>query len=150
MSDAAAFVEGFALELNQSGMQRMAARVFSALLLAPQDGYTAREIAETLDVSPAAVSGATAYLTRTRLAVRRRLPGERVDRFVVLDTTWAEAMATETQMIRNLTTWLGRGLEAVDSDSAAHQRLAATRDFFDYMSVEMPKLVARWHEERNP
>ncbi len=52
-------------------MQRMAARVFAALLVAPENGYTAKEIGEALGVSAAAVSGATAYLTRMGLAVRR-------------------------------------------------------------------------------
>ncbi|MDX6277889.1 MAG: hypothetical protein QOJ72_2017, partial [Nocardioidaceae bacterium] len=83
------FVEGFALELSQSGMQRMAARVFAALLVAPENGYTAKEIGEVLDVSAAAVSGATAYLTRMGLAARQRVTGERVDRYNVLGTTWA-------------------------------------------------------------
>lgn len=142
------FVEGFALELSQSGMQRMAARVFAALLVAPENGYTAKEIAEVLGVSAGAVSGATAYLTRMGLAVRRRVTGERVDRYDVLGTTWAEAIATETQMIRTLTILLEQGLGRVDDDTAAHTRLAATHDFFTYMAVELPKLVDRWHASR--
>jgi DNA-binding transcriptional regulator GbsR (MarR family) len=142
------FVEGFAVELNQSGMQRMAARVFATLLVAPENGYTAKEIAEVLGVSAAAVSGATAYLTRMGLAVRRRVAGERVDRYDVLGTTWAEAVATETQMIRTLTALLEQGLGHVDAGTAAHARLAATHDFFAYMAAEMPKLVERWHESR--
>lgn len=142
------FVEGFALELNRSGMQRMAARVFAALLVAPENGYTAKEIGAALGVSAAAVSGATAYLTRMGLAVRRRVTGERVDRYNVLGTTWAEAMATETRTIKTLSDLLDQGLLEVDDGSAAQERLAATRDFFSYMAVEMPKLVERWHESR--
>ncbi|WP_159539717.1 GbsR/MarR family transcriptional regulator [Aeromicrobium sp. 9AM] len=147
---ASEFVEGFALELNQSGMQRMAARVFAALLVAPENGYTAKEIGDALGVSAAAVSGATAYLTRMGLAVRRRVAGERVDRYNVLGTTWAEVMAAETKTITALAALLEEGMEQVDTGSAAHERLAATRDFFTYMAVEMPKLVDRWHESRKP
>lgn len=147
--DASQFVEGFALELSQSGMQRMAARVFATLLVAPENGYTAKEISDVLDVSAAAVSGATAYLTRMGLAVRQRVTGERVDRYNVLGTTWAEAMASETQMIRTLSALLEQGLAQVDRDSAAHTRLAATHDFFSYIAVEMPKLVDRWHASRD-
>lgn len=148
MTGTSEFVEGFALELNQSGMQRMAARVFATLLVAPANGYTAKEIGEVLGVSPAAVSGATAYLTRMGLAQRRRITGERVDRYDVLGTMWAEAMATETQTIRTLTAHLERGLETTPAGSAAHERLDATRDFFVYMAAEMPKLVERWHASR--
>lgn len=142
------FVEGFALELSQAGMQRMAARVFATLLVAPEGGYTAKEISEVLGVSAAAVSGATAYLTRMQLAARRRVTGERVDRYDVLGTTWAEAMAAETQTIRTLSGLLEGGLESVPEGSAAHARLDSTRDFFTYMSIEMPKLVERWHAAR--
>ncbi len=142
------FVEAFALEMHQSGMQRMAARVFATLLVAPENGYTAREIGDVLGVSAGAVSGATSYLTRMGLAVRRRVSGERVDRYDVLGTTWAEAMATETELIRTLTGHLERGIESVPAGSAAHERLDATRDFFAYMADEMPQLVERWHASR--
>jgi DNA-binding transcriptional regulator GbsR (MarR family) len=147
-ADRAAFIEGFALKLNESGMQRMAARVFAALLTAPGGGLTAREIAETLDVSAAAVSGATTYLTRTGLVERTRTPGERVDRYDVRGTTWAEAMAVETEMLHSLSSWLDKGASAVTGDPEATERLEATRDFFEFMAQEMPKLVERWQKSQ--
>jgi DNA-binding transcriptional regulator GbsR (MarR family) len=146
--DRAAFIEGFALQLNESGMQRMAARVFAVLLTAPGGGLTAREIAETLGVSAAAVSGATTYLTRSKMAERNRTPGERVDRYDVRGTTWAEAVAVETEMLRTLSSWLDKGASLVAGDREATQRLEDTRDFFDFVSVEMPKLVDRWQASR--
>jgi DNA-binding transcriptional regulator GbsR (MarR family) len=142
----AEFVEGFALVLNRAGMQRMGSRVFAALLAADQDGLSAKEIGETLGVSPAAVSGAVTYLTGTGLAGRRRLPGARVDRFVVESTQWAEAIATETDRLRELSAWLGKGVAAVPADSPAHLRLSETQAFFEFLVVEMPKLVERWRE----
>ena len=147
--DKAAFVEGFALQLNESGMQRMPARVFATLLMAPGGGLTAREIAENLGVSAAAVSGATTYLTRTKMAVRTRNPGERVDRYDVRGTTWAEAITVETDLLQNLSSWLDKGVSVVAGDREATQRLLDTRDFFEFVSVEMPKLVDRWQRSRN-
>lgn len=146
--DRSEFVEGFALRLNESGMQRMAARVFATLLAAPGGGLTAREIGEQLEVSAAAVSGATSYLTRAKLIERTRRPGERVDRFDVHGTTWAEAMTVETETLRGLATWLDKGLAAVDGDSDATDRLEGTRDFFLFMAEEMPRLVQRWQDSR--
>lgn len=147
--DRAAFIEGFALRLNESGMQRMAARVFAALLTAPGGGLTAREIAETLEASAGAVSGATSYLTRTGLVERTRTPGERVDRYDVNGTTWAEAMAVETEMLRTLSSWLDKGATAVADDPDATQRLKSTRDFFAFIADEMPKLVDRWQQSQH-
>ena len=147
-ADRAEFIEGFALKLNESGMQRMAARVFAALLTAPGGGLTAREIAETLDVSAAAVSGATSYLTRAGLIERTRTPRERVDRYDVRGTTWAEAMAVEQEMLQTLSGWLDKGAAAVAGDPDAVDRLEATRDFFAFMAEEMPLLVERWQKSR--
>ena len=144
----AEFIEGFALKLTESGMQRMAARVFAALLTAPGGGLTAREIAETLGVSAGAVSGATTYLTRAKMAERSRTPGERVDRYDVKGTTWAEAIAVETEMLRSLSTWLDKGASLVAGDREATRRLEDTRDFFTFISVEMPQLVDRWQKSR--
>jgi DNA-binding transcriptional regulator GbsR (MarR family) len=146
--DRAAFIEGFALKLNESGMQRMAARVFAALLTAPGGGLTAREIAETLDVSAGAVSGATSYLTRTGLVERTRTPRERVDRYDIRGTSWAEAMAVETELLHSLSSWLDKGASAVAGDPEAVDRLEATRDFFAFMADEMPQLVERWQASR--
>lgn len=146
--DRAEFVEGFALKLNESGMQRMSARVFAALLVAPGGGLTAREIAETLGVSAGAVSGATSYLIRTGLVERTRTPGERVDRYDVRGTSWAQAMAVETEMLHTFASWLDKGASAVAGDSDAVDRLETTRDFFAFMADEMPRLVERWQKSR--
>ena len=146
--DRAEFIEGFALKLSESGMQRMAARVFAALLTAPGGGLTAREIAEMLGVSAGAVSGATTYLTRAKMAERSRTPGERVDRYDVKGTTWAEAIAVETEMMRSLAAWLDKGASLVAGDREATERLEDTRDFFNFVSVEMPQLVERWQKSR--
>lgn len=149
MPDARAeFVEGFALRLSEAGMQRMAGRVFATLMTAPAGGHSAREISEVLGVSAGAVSGATRYLTQAGLVERTRTPGERLDRYDVRGTTWAEAMATETEVIRRLSTWLDKGVEAVADDPAATERLTDTRDFFDFLAAEVPLLVERWHAQR--
>lgn len=146
--DREAFIEGFALKLNESGMQRMAARVFAALLTASGGGLTAREIAETLGVSAGAVSGATSYLTRTGLVERTRARGERIDRYDVKGTTWAEHMVTETELFHTLASWLDKGTSSVADDPDAVDRLKTTRDFFAFMAEEMPRLVERWQKSR--
>jgi len=147
--DRAAFIEGFALKLNESGMQRMAARVFATILTAPGGGLTAREIAETIGVSAGAVSGATSYLTRTGLIERTRTPREHVDRYDIKGTSWAEVMAVETEMLLSLSSWLDKGASAVAGDPEATDRLEATRDFFAFMADEMPKLVDHWQRSQH-
>ena len=54
------FVERFSALLVDGGMPRMPARVFSRVLAEDSGQLTAAEIAERLDVSPAAVSASYA------------------------------------------------------------------------------------------
>ena len=77
------FVEHFASALTDAGLQRMHARVFAALHGTDSGRLTAAEIAESLQVSPAAVSGAVRYLTQFNLIRREREPGSRRDTYVV-------------------------------------------------------------------
>ena len=116
------FIERFALVLAEAGMARMPARVFSALIVKDDGKMTAGEIADTVRVSPAAVSGAVRYLMQVELIVRRRDPGERRDHYEVTDDMWYEAYASRDKMLDR---WAG-SWPRVFSRSDRHQgRLAA-------------------------
>ena len=104
--------------LNEAGMQRMAARVFGALLAAQSDGLTAKQIGDVLSVSPAAVSGAVGYLTRTGLGYPRpniRAIGRRPLRR--RHPPGPEAFAIETDRLHELAGWLTKGAAAMPEGS---------------------------------
>src|SRR4051812_7859860 len=86
------FVEQFASAMEASGLPRMPARVFAALLASDSGRMTAAELAETLQVSPAAISGAVRYMIPVNLVRREREPGSRRDIYVVDDDTWYEVI----------------------------------------------------------
>ena len=71
------FIERFASLLADSGMPRMPARIFAALLSSDTSRRTAEELAELLQVSPAAVSGGVRYLVQVGLVSREAQPGSR-------------------------------------------------------------------------
>lgn len=142
------FVESFGLVLSNAGMQRTSARMFAALLASTDGRLTAREIADTLQVSPAAISGGIRYLERTGLVRREREPGHRADHYVLDDDFWYEAMMNESGVFDAMSDSLGPGIEAVGRDTDAGKRLAETRDFFAYMREEMPAMFERWRASR--
>lgn len=109
---------------------------------------TARELADRLQVSPAAVSGAVRYLEQARLVRRVREPGERTDRFVLGDDAWYEAIADRSEIFDGLLSALAEGLVAVGDGSVAGQRIAETSEFFAYLKDEMPLLIERWRSSR--
>lgn len=148
VSSSRQFIEDFALVMTTAGMQRMASRTFAALLVSESGSLTAREIADVLEVSPAAVSGAVKYLEQAKLARRTRTAGERVDRLMLGDDTWYTAMTSRDEIFNDLERALDRGIAALPESSVARERMADTRDFFTYLNIEMSKLVERWQQQR--
>ncbi|HEX6577992.1 MAG TPA: MarR family transcriptional regulator [Jiangellaceae bacterium] len=149
--DAAAvsrFVERFALTLLDSGMPRMPARVFVAILASDKGYLTAAELAHVLNVSPAAVSGAVRYLTQVSLIVRERDPGERRDHYRLHDDTWYDAVIRREELLVRWRSDLESGIDAVGANTPAGQRLAETQEFFAFLHEEIPKILDRWREIR--
>jgi DNA-binding transcriptional regulator GbsR (MarR family) len=141
------FVERFALDLVEAGTPRMAARVFAALLTAEDGKRTAVELAEVLQVSPAAVSGAVRYLNQVGLVAREREPGERRDHYRVRDDMWYASVAQRDEQLSRWERTLLDGVEAVGATSRAGARLDETRRFFEFMRVELPKLMDKWRTQ---
>ncbi|MFC9977710.1 GbsR/MarR family transcriptional regulator [Spirillospora sp. NPDC127200] len=143
------FIERFALQMADAGWQRMPARVFAALLASDSGSLTAAELAELLQVSPAAVSGAVRHLTHIHMAVRERDPGSRRDVYRVRDDVWQDAILGRDRV---LTTWedsLAEGAQAVGPDTPAGRRLSECAEFFVFMQSEMATLLERWREHRD-
>jgi len=142
------FVERFALTLLDSGVPRMPARAFVAILASDKGYLTAAELAHVLDVSPAAVSGAVRYLTQTRLIVRERHPGERRDHYRLYADTWYDAMIRREELLVRWQSDLASGIEAVGAHTPAGMRLEETRQFFAFLHEEVPKMLDKWRELR--
>jgi predicted transcriptional regulator len=142
------FIERFATSLVEAGMSRMPARVFAALLATDSGRLTAAELAELLQASPAAMSGAVRYLVQLDLVSREREPGSRRDYYRLHDDVWYDSITRRDQI---LTRWEGsvrEGLDALGPDTPAGVRLAETLAFFEFVQKEMPAMLSRWREHR--
>ncbi|MEU1790046.1 MarR family transcriptional regulator [Streptomyces sparsogenes] len=142
------FVERFAADMTEAGMQRMGARVFAALLVSDSGKLTAAEIAERLRISPAAVSGAVRYLAQVNLITREREPGSRRDQYRVYNEVWYEAVAHRDQF---LTRWLNTmrdGVKILGPHTPAGGRVARTAEFYEFMQGELVQMLARWRAHK--
>ncbi|WP_093799872.1 GbsR/MarR family transcriptional regulator [Streptomyces sp. Wb2n-11] len=142
------FVERFASEMTEAGIQRMASRVFAALLASETASLTSAELAEQLRISPAAVSGAVRYLSQVNMVSRERDPGSRRDRYVLHNELWYE---TFTQRDRVLGRWekvLRDGAQTLGPDTPAGARAAETAAFFAFLQQELHQVMERWKEHR--
>ncbi|MEU4063283.1 MarR family transcriptional regulator [Streptomyces wedmorensis] len=142
------FVERFAAEMTSAGMQRMASRVFAALLASETASMTSAELAEQLRISPAAVSGAIGYLTQVDMVSRERDPGTRRDRYVLHNELWYETFTRRDQVLVRWEKVLNEGAETLGPDTAAGRRTAETAEFFAFLHGEMAGIMDRWRDHR--
>ena len=155
MSDLARAVERLGQTLESMGIPRMPARVFAFILADDQSAYTAAELAQGLDVSPAAVSGAVRYLTdTTQLVVRERNPAGRGDLFRVRDgDIWGTIQATRLPVLDRIIESVHDAVELLPSGSAGRARVEETRDYFTFIRDDARRLDERWRTwrgSRNP
>jgi predicted transcriptional regulator len=144
----ARFVDRFAATLEAAGFPRMPARVFAALLATDSGALTAAELADMLQASPAAISGAVRYLVPLGLIARERDPGSRRDRYRVYDDAWYEATLRREQLLVRWEEAAREGIEVLGADTPAGARMAESRTFFEFLRREMPQLLERWRAER--
>ncbi|WP_410537800.1 GbsR/MarR family transcriptional regulator [Streptomyces sp. KL2] len=146
--EVAEFVERFAAELTEAGMQRMASRVFACLLTEDSGILGSAELSERLRISPAAVSGAIRYLSQVHLVTREREPGSRRERYRVHADVWHEAFTDRDALLGRWGATFDQGLKAVGPDTPAGRRIAETAEFFDFMRRELATMLDRWHAHR--
>ncbi len=141
--------EQAAARLTAAGMARMPARVMMALVGSPDEGYTAAELGDRLGVSAAAVSGAVRYLVSMRLIQRVSTPGERRDRYDLVDDAWAGMITANAPMYAALA---GAMDDIADENADAPASVARARDvadFLRYLAERMPRLADEWRAERD-
>src|SRR5215831_18331622 len=143
-----AFVERFASDLEAAGIPRSPARVFVALLVEDNGYLSAAELAERLQISPAAVSGAIRYLVQVNLVRREREPGSRRDRYRVSEDAWYEASVSREALLQQWARTLGDGVAALGPSTSAGRRMQETHDFVAFLQQELPKVLARWRRHK--
>ncbi|MDK1473059.1 MarR family transcriptional regulator [Streptomyces sp. 549] len=144
-----AFVERFAADLVEAGMQRMPSRVFACLLVSEDGALSSAELGARLRISPAAVSGAVRYLAQVHLISRERQPGSRRERYRVHADAWYEAMTQRDAVLGRWVNTFQLGVDALGPQTRAGRRVAETAEFFTFMQDELAGIMRRWRE-RHP
>src|SRR6185295_8746959 len=147
--DGMRFVEDFALLLTETGVPRMPARVFACVLADDSGGLPAAALAERLQVSPAAISGAVRWLMQMHLLTRAREPGARRDHYRMRDDQWYEATVFKTAALQRFEDVLAEGVALVGADTPAGRRLEETQEFFAFFRAELPALLERFRATRD-
>ena len=140
------FVEHFASLLADSGMPRMPARIFVALLTADTSRLTAEELAGLLRVSPAAVSGGVRYLVQVGLVSRETEPGSRRHVYRMPENVWHEVLRVRDRIMMRWADTMRGGAEVLGPGTPAGGRIAESALYFEFVSKELPALLDRWED----
>lgn len=142
------FTEDYAFALVQMGFPRMPARVLVALFITDEGRLTAAELAEALQASPAAVSGAVRYLIHIGLVRREGEPGSRRHFYRVPDDCWEEVLRLRDGLMSRWAALVRDGVGVLGAGTPAGARLAETAEFLEFVSTELPKVMHRWQEHK--
>jgi DNA-binding transcriptional regulator GbsR (MarR family) len=140
------FVEQFASVLVEAGVPRMPARVFSLLLIVDSGRLSAIELAKQLQASPAAVSGGVRYLISVGMIRREGEPGSRKHYYRMPDDVWQEVISGRDRLMVRWTSVLREGVSLLGRDTPAGARMADSVQFFEFVTAELPRVLARWQE----
>lgn len=142
------YIERFSSVLIAAGFPPMAARVFVALQVTESGQLSAAELADTLRISPAAVSGAVRYLMQIGMAHKVRVPGSRRDYYRVPGDVWHDLLRMRTAVMERWAGLLREGQDLLPAGSAGRARLDEQASFIDFVNKEIPAVIERWEEYR--
>jgi DNA-binding MarR family transcriptional regulator len=140
--------EQLALMLTTHGMQRMTARVLTALLFTEQPTMTSSELSEQLQASSGAISTSIRMLTSVGLAERVPVPASRRDHYRLRDNAWAVLFTNQNAVLSAMQEAAAAGIAGTTKGSLARSRLTQMRDFYAFLLGEIPALLDRWRQEQ--
>jgi len=75
-------------------------------------------------------------------------PGSRRHHYRVPDSVWDEVITGRDRLMARWTAVLRDGIEAVGAHTLAGARLAESVEYFEFVSAELPGVLARWQERK--
>jgi Helix-turn-helix domain/MarR family len=131
------FVEQFVSLMVQTGLPRMAARIFACLVTTDSGTLTAAELVARLRVSPASVSKAIGYLEGFDMVRRERDPHHRRERYLIDDDLWHRTWRTDADRHATWADTARLGVEIFGAATPAGARLDQMAQFFGQLAREM-------------
>ncbi|MFC1961496.1 GbsR/MarR family transcriptional regulator [Chloroflexota bacterium] len=145
------FVEEVGLVFEQTGLPRMAGRIFGWLLIANPPHQSTSDLTDALMASKGSISTMGRLLIQNGLIERLSLPGIRHDYFRIRPDAWRSmirhGLQDEIGMFRRLSE---RGLELPTSKSSSvKERMEEIRNVYAFLEQEFPALVTRWEQRKD-
>ncbi|OIK28514.1 helix-turn-helix domain-containing protein [Streptomyces malaysiense] len=129
----------------QSGTPRMMARVMACLCVSDAGTLTASELVQRLQVSPASVSKAIAFLESQDL-VRRERDERRRERYSIDDDVWYQSMIASARATAQVARTARQGIGILVPGTPAANRLENISRFLDFVSENLTRAADQARE----
>ncbi|MFE7267375.1 helix-turn-helix domain-containing protein [Streptomyces sp. NPDC057592] len=139
------YEEVFTTLLMQQGLPQMMARVLTCLLTSDAGSLTASELVQRLQVSPASISKAMAYLESQGLISRER-DERRRERYLVDDEVWYRSMIAAARANAQLAQTARQGVGVLGPDTPAAVRLENIARFVDFVGESIARAAEQARE----
>ena len=139
------YEELFTTVLMEAGTPKMMARVQASLYTTDAGSLTASELVQRLQVSPASISKAIAFLESQGL-VRRERDERRRDHYVVDDDIWYEAMIASARSLTQVIETTRKGVGVLGPGTPAATRLENIARFLDYVGESLVRAAEQARE----
>lgn len=144
------FAEEVGIIFEQTGLPRMAGRIFGWLIVAEPPYQSADQIGKALLASKGSVSTSTRLLIQHGLISRTTIPGVRHDYFQLntdaLRHMVERGIEDEVRLFRQLAE---RGLTLItDKESTTYKWLEKMHDLYNFLEREVPVLRERWEKQQ--
>jgi DNA-binding transcriptional ArsR family regulator len=139
------YEEVFTTLLMQQGLPKMMARVLTCLFTTDAGSVTASELVRRLQVSPASVSKAIAFLESQGL-IRRERDERRRERYFVDDGVWYESMIATARANAQLAQTARQGVGILGADTPAAVRLENIARFMDFVGESITRAAEQARE----
>ncbi|OEJ26049.1 MarR family transcriptional regulator [Streptomyces agglomeratus] len=143
------YEETFTTALMASGMPKMMSRVMACLTLADTGSLTASELVQRLQVSPASISKAVAFLD-TQGFLRRERDERRRERYVVDDDIWYQSIVASARSTAQLVETARQGVSVLGPDNPAAARLENVARFLNFVSESITRAAEQAREVLHP
>ncbi|HEY77863.1 MAG TPA: MarR family transcriptional regulator [Dehalococcoidia bacterium] len=144
------FVEEVGIVFEQTGLPRMAGRIFGRLMICDPPYQSPSQLVDALIASRGSISTMTRLLVQLGIIERFCLPGERQTYLQISVNAWkhltGHGLADEITLFRELA---DHGLEILaDKKHVTRRWLEEMRDIYAFLEKEFPALWRRWEQEQ--
>ncbi|QFR94344.1 GbsR/MarR family transcriptional regulator [Streptomyces tsukubensis] len=140
------YEEVFTTALMRSGLSnKMMSRVLTCLYTTDAGSLTAAELVQRLQVSPASISKAVAFLESQGLVRRERDEGRR-ERYTVDDDIWYQAMLASARSTTQLVETARQGVGVLGPGTPAAARLENIARFLDFVNESITRAAEQARE----